>query len=164
MAFCTQCGNQVGGDDRFCAKCGGLQGERLADTPPAPTPPPLSLPPLGPTRLKPNVAALLCYIPSVGWVASVIFLTAEAYKRNAYVRFHALQGLFLFVVYLFARAVLSPGFFFNPFHRSPFSDFGLHSFLQLGVIVAQIVGIVKTSQGAEYRLPVLSELADKSMI
>ncbi len=173
MPFCTKCGSQVGGADRFCVKCGTVQGEHpVEDAPaaaaPAAEPPPDSAPRPRPPldiRLKPNVAALLCYIPSVGWVASVIFLASENYKRNAYVRFHAFQGLFLFVIYLVARAVFAPGFFYGPFPRHfPFSDFGFHSVLQLGVVAAQIVGIVKTSQNAEYRLPVLGELADKSMI
>lgn len=158
MPFCSHCGIEVGDRDLFCAKCGRSQA-------PAPEPPPAGAqsespyqPP--PSSIRPNIAALLCYIPEMGWIASVIFLTVDPYRKDRYVRFHALQGLFLFVAYLFARLVFAP----IPVMVFPFSHFGIRKLLQLLVIIAQVVGIVKTARGDDYRLPIVGELAEKSMI
>ena len=156
--------------DRYCAKCGSAQG---VATPPPPPPPGLESqpstggaepPPPGPAptpraSIRPHHAALLCYIPEIGWVASVLFMSIEPYSKNRYVRFHALQGLFLFVLYLLARTLFAlihvPVF--------PFPFFSFRKVLQTLVVVAQIFGIVRCARGEDYRLPILSELAEKSM-
>jgi len=92
-------------------------------------------------------------------VASVLFMSIEPYSKNRYVRFHALQGLFLFVLYLLARTLFAlihvPVF--------PFPFFSFRKVLQTLVVVAQIFGIVRCARGEDYRLPILSELAEKSM-
>lgn len=116
--------------------------------------------------MSPNTAAVLCYIPAVGWIAAIIFLTLEPYSKNRFVRFHAFQGLYLAVVWLLAQVVFVP---FAPFPRHghfpfPFFPFwSLRELIKLAVIIAQIVGIIKVRKNQEYRLPILSELADKSM-
>ena len=124
-----------------------------------PPPPP---PPRGPVRptIAPNKAALLCYIPGLGWIASVIFLALDPYRDNRYVRFHAFQGLYLAVLWLLTKV------FFFPFPMGPMHDFpfhGLRGVLQLLVIIAQVAGIIKTAQNQEYRIPIISELAEKSL-
>ncbi|MDX6288902.1 MAG: hypothetical protein QOH42_701, partial [Blastocatellia bacterium] len=57
--------------------------------------------------LDSNLGAMLCYIANIvcclGIVLSVVFLITE--KENRFVKFHALQSLFLFVVYA-ALAIL----------------------------------------------------------
>src|SRR2546425_261107 len=44
--------------------------------------------------LEPNIAGLLCYSP-VGLICDIIWLVAEPYKSNKFIRFHAFQSLFL---------------------------------------------------------------------
>jgi len=44
------------------------------------------------TKLKPNVAGLLCYVGF--WVTGIIFLIIE--RKNKLVRFHAMQSLVIF--------------------------------------------------------------------
>jgi uncharacterized membrane protein len=44
--------------------------------------------------LEPNIAGLLCYSP-VGLICDIIWLVAEPYKTNKFIRFHAFQSLFL---------------------------------------------------------------------
>ena len=62
MPFCSQCGNQVGTGDVYCATCGARQ-------------PVESRPPADPLAgVTPRTAAILCYIPIVGWIASIIEL------------------------------------------------------------------------------------------
>lgn len=162
MPFCTNCGNQVGGQDRFCAKCGCAQGagapaQAGPGAGPGTGPPPPAF--TGAARIRPNHAALLCYIPEIGWIASVIFLSVDPYRNNRYIRFHALQALFLAVLNLVARIVFVPFPAILPFHF-----FGVRHMLQLAVVIAQIVGIVRTARNEDYRLPLLSELAEKSMV
>lgn len=103
---------------------------------------------------------MLCYLPGLGWVAAIIFLTLDPYRTNRYIRFHAFQGLYLTVVWLLARV------FFFPFAVGPsivpFGG-GIRKLVQLAVVVAQVLGMVKTLRKQEYRLPVLGELAEKSL-
>ena len=118
----------------------------------------------GPTApgntIRPHIAAMLCYLPGLGWIAAVIFLTLDPYRMDRYVRFHAFQGLYLTVVWVLARV------FFFPFAVGasifPFLG-GVRRLVQLAVIVAQVLGIVKTLRKQQYRVPVLGELAEKSL-
>ena len=67
MPFCSQCGNQVGDRDRFCAKCGASQpsgtGPAGADL-------------RGLDSLNPKTASILCYIPGLGWIVGIATLSA----------------------------------------------------------------------------------------
>ncbi len=153
MPFCTQCGNQVGITDIFCAKCGGRQ----AASPP-PRPPGTEFL----SDLSPRTASMLCYIPMVGWVASIFVLAAPRFQHDRVARFHAFQGLYLFVVWLIVDWVLSPIVSFAPgggFHEARL----IRSLLHLTVFVAWIWMIVKTSQEQVYHLPIVGELADRSV-
>src|SRR5574342_964278 len=102
MPYCVRCGNQVGEADAYCARCGAPQGA----TPPSP----------GPSRtrtgrsdflagLSPRAASVLCYVPWVGWIAAIVVLAADNFRNNRTVRFHAFQGLYLFVGWLLVNAV-----------------------------------------------------------
>src|SRR5215472_1859945 len=100
MPFCSQCGNQVGGADLYCARCG---------SPPRPADPVAGL--------NPRTASILCYIPGVGWIASVVVLASDRFRGHRTVRFHAFQGLYLFVAWLMDDWVLRPLFQMAPnFH------------------------------------------------
>ena len=187
MPYCNHCGAFVLDEDRFCPKCGssqksasaqapagpepaaasppGAPGDEFAapKSPQGPPPPPLERTPAAAVAGLPfpaNVAAMLCYIPGMGWVAAVIFLTIYSYHLNRYVRFHAFQGLFLAVVYLLASKLFFP---FSMGDVQIFPFIGFRKLCLLLVIVAQVVGMIKTLQHQEYRLPVLGELVDKSM-
>ena len=84
MPFCTQCGNQVADSDVFCAQCGHRHSGATssASSGPAagaPRPRPASYPTQDPlANLSPRTAAILCYIPTVGWIAAVVVLACEA--------------------------------------------------------------------------------------
>jgi len=101
---------------------------------------------------------MLCYIPGVGWIAALVLLTLDPYRLNLYVRFHAFQGLYLAVVSLLTHVLWFP---FGP--PIPFHSFGLRGIIQLLVFIAQIVGIVKTLKEQPYRVPLLGDLAEKSL-
>jgi uncharacterized membrane protein len=146
MAYCVQCGNQVGDQDRFCGKCGAQQAVR-----PAPVTDPLS-------RMNNKDAATLCYTPWVGWIAAIVVLASKRFRTNHQARFHAFQGLYLFVSWLLIDWVIEPIFAFS----APFPIRHISGLLKLGVLVAWIFMMVKVRHGEDYRLPVLGELADRS--
>jgi uncharacterized membrane protein len=146
MPFCSHCGNTVGERDIFCAGCGGRQ--------------PVSTPPPGQYwlgNITPRTAAILCYIPVVGWIAAVVVLAANKFRTNRTLRFHAFQGLYLFVAWLIVSEVIGPAF--HPFRHF----FGVEKLLNAGIIFLWIFMIVKTSHDQVYSLPVIGELAERSV-
>src|SRR5437899_8049584 len=98
MPYCSQCGSQVGPADVYCANCGSRQ--------PAEAPRDSDLM----SGVSPRTASILCYIPVIGWIASIIVLASDRFRRNHQVRFHAFQGLYLFVAWLIVDQVLRPLF------------------------------------------------------
>lgn len=153
MPYCTNCGNEIGATDVFCGKCGTRQ--QPAGATPSPGGPPTNFLP----GVSARTASILCYIPIIGWVAAVIVLASTRFRENRIVRFHAFQGLCLFVVWLIVHWVLSPEPIFHPHGFGPAQAFpGL---LQLGVFAAWVWMIIKTSQDQVYRLPILGDLADR---
>jgi uncharacterized membrane protein len=107
------------------------------------------------------MASLLCYIPVVGWIVSIIVLASARFRGNVQVRFHAFQGLYLFVAWLIVDWVLSPmfafGFWGPPLHRL------VPTLMKAVLFGAWIFMIVKTSQDEMYKLPILGDLAEKSV-
>src|SRR5579863_646603 len=114
MPFCTQCGHEASGADTFCAQCGARQAAGAApNTPPRPAAPNLPLQdPL--SGLSPRSAAILCYVPAIGWIAAIIVLAARKFKDNHLIRFHAFQGLYLFAAWLVVDWVVTPIARFTP--------------------------------------------------
>ncbi len=151
MPFCTQCGREVTNSAAFCGNCGARQTAAGA---PGPIPAGPAADPLA--GLSPRAAAILCYIPTIGWIAAVIVLASRKFKTDHSVRFHAFQGLYLFAVWLLLEGV------------SPILDAGSDHFLRVGhvlklvIIVVSIMMMVKTSHEETYVLPIIGELAKKS--
>lgn len=163
MAFCPQCGTSVGERDQFCGSCGTRQpsssGAGRGAGPGSATRP-------GPdfwANISQRNAALLCYIPWVGWIAAIAVLASERFRTNARVRFHAFQGLYLFVAWLMVEWVVSP------FVRFPGVGFGMPltraipGVLQVVVLIGWIFMLIKVAHDEDYRLPILGELADRSV-
>jgi uncharacterized membrane protein len=142
MPFCSQCGKQVADTDVFCRACGSRQPVAAARDP------------LG--GISPRTAAILCYIPLVGWVAGIVVLAADRFRQDRTLRFHAFQGLYLFVAWLLADWVLAPVFAFIP-------HLHLGHLFRLVVLAAWIVMLVKTSREEVYSLPLIGELAERSV-
>jgi uncharacterized membrane protein len=154
MAFCVQCGNKVGDADRFCALCGAVQhgaaGPRTGSASD-----PIS-------NISSRNASLICYIPYVGWIAAIVVLASERFRRDANVRFHAFQGLYLFVAWLIVDWVVSPILSIGAGFGVPFHHLGA-SILQLLIFIAWIVMLIKVSHEEHYRLPILGDLAERSV-
>jgi uncharacterized membrane protein len=148
MPFCTHCGSQVTASDLFCASCGSRQQRQTRTASDF-----LS-------NLSPRTASILCYIPVVGWVACVVVLAAQRFRGERTVRFHAFQGLYLFVAWLILDWGLMPFFFFD---TSSFIRFSFSGIMKALIFGAWIFMLIKTSQNDDYRLPIFGDLADRSL-
>lgn len=90
---------------------------------------------------------------------SVVVLASNAYRNDRTVRFHAFQGLYLFVAYLVASVVLKP----MEYMAVPFHHFLVSGLVEGALFVASIYMIVKVAQGCmDCALPIFGELAHRS--
>lgn len=96
-----------------------------------------------------RLAAIIAYIP----IACFIPLVMDTMKHNEEARFHARQGVVLFVIELLALFFLI----------EPVAHFVFTAVLIVAVVLA-IVGIVMAFQGKSYKLPIIGDLADKSKL
>lgn len=115
--------------------------------------------------LDANVASLLCYIPVclVNLIFSIIVLVTE--RANRFARFHALQSILLFALYIVVYFV----FLFISLAAGIVLGSGIFSsFLSLflWVIFLAYVGIsifacIKAYQNEMFKFPIIGDLADK---
>lgn len=94
-----------------------------------------------------RMAAVLSYIPIL------CFIPLLTMKENREARFHARQGVLLFLLELIAVLFLIDGI----------SDFVFKAIL-LVAIALSLVGIYFALQGKNYKLPIIGDLADKAKL
>jgi uncharacterized membrane protein len=161
MPYCSQCGNQVGEQDAYCTRCGARQ--------PVPMPGRLDA---ASEAVSDRASCVLCYLPFLGWVVAIIVLASARFRNHSIVRFHAFQGLYLFVTWLLVDRVLNPLLLVmvaRPFSQAGgfwppgFGLSGVLSILELAIIVISVVMMFRVTDREVLRLPVLSELAEKSL-
>lgn len=100
---------------------------------------------------------MLCYVPWLGWLASIIVLASTRFHDDLKVRFDAFQGLYLFVAWLIVESVLSPLF------NLPGAHLHIGGLFKAAVFCAWVFMIIKASQEQHFKLPVLGDLAEKSV-
>jgi uncharacterized membrane protein len=142
----------VGPADGFCGRCGA--GQPPAAGFPIGHGPGGGADPLA--SISPRTASILCYVPWVGWVAAIIVLAADRFRGNRDIRFHAFQGLYLFVASLMNQWVVRA----MPW---PLPHFQLYGLIQLALLIMAIVMMVKAAHGQLYSLPLFGELAARSV-
>lgn len=152
MPFCSQCGNAVGPSDRFCGGCGAGQ-PGAAGSPTGFRPGPGGDPFSG---ISPRTAAILCYVPWVGWIGAIMVLAADRFRHNHDMRFHAFQALYLFVASLMNQWVLRA----MPW---PLPHVQLYGLVQLTLLIMSIFMMVKAAHEQVYSLPLFGELAARSV-
>ena len=148
MPYCTQCGAEVTDFDRFCRRCGTAQ--------PVTGPSGQSKPPAA--SVSPRAASILCYVPWLGWIASIYVLATDRFRTEQEVRFHAYQGLYLFVAWMLVHYVVG---FWQAFLPGP--DLPFDKLLEFLILILWIVMLVKTSKGERFSIPVVGELAERSL-
>lgn len=159
MPFCTQCGHEASSTDAFCAHCGAPQSAGAGGMPPrsGSTPNFSSAPPDPLSGLSPRTAAILCYVPAIGWIAAIFVLASRKFRENHLIRFHAFQGLYLFAAWLVVDWVVDPLMRFSPARSHP-TGMLLHAVL----LAVSIFMMVKASHDEAYVLPIIGELAQRS--
>ena len=100
------------------------------------------------TGLKPNVAALLCYL--LGWMTGLLFFLIE---KNKFVKFHALQSIVVFGALSAAQIILT---------MIPILGWILIPILTIIAIILWIVLMVKAYQGEKFKLPIAGDIAEKN--
>ncbi len=143
MPFCSQCVKQVGGRDAFCGHCGARQPQGAIPTDPL-------------SQISPRTASICCYIPGLGWIASILVLASRRFRTNTTVRFHAFQGLYLFVAWLLDDWVLRPVTQFRP-------HLPLHQLVQVALLIMSVFMMIKAAHDEAYSLPLFGELAQRSI-
>ncbi|HJZ82579.1 MAG TPA: DUF4870 domain-containing protein [Pyrinomonadaceae bacterium] len=123
--------------------------------------------------LDSNVGAMLCYIANflccLGLVLAVIFLFTE--QENRYVKFHAVQSLFLAALQIAAGIVIGIlglilSLALNAFDMSWIAwilILGLRFILLIVFLILWIMGGIKAYGGQWYKLPIIGEFAWKAV-
>lgn len=102
------------------------------------------------TGLEEHIAGMLCYL--AGFITGIIFLIIE--KDNRFVRFHALQSIFVFVTIAAFSVIIN---------IIPLIGL-LISFLMGPIsIVLWIFLMIKAYQGKQFKLPIIGDLAEKQL-
>lgn len=165
MAFCSKCGAQLDAGSSFCPACGTsvAVSESIPPPPPGVSTVPASVPAQPASAgMTNNVAGMLCYI--LGIITGIVFLVMEPYKNNRFVRFHAFQSIFFWVVccaiwmvwtWIIAGALITGGI-------GTFGFLGLmYSLLRLLMFACWIFLMFKAYNNEEFRLPIIGDLAAK---
>ena len=150
MPFCTNCGNRVDASASFCHNCGTPQHPAVF--------------PSGNDflhNISDRTASILCYIPVFGVIPAILFLAAHKFRTNFKVRFDAFQGLYLFVTWLLISSAI-PTLVFGEFPGGhvEIAIFGLLRFVVIG---CWIFLLVKAAHEQQVRLPILGDLAARSI-
>lgn len=153
MAACAKCGATLAEGATFCGSCGAPAGAAPAAAGAAPGGAPAAASSGG---LAPNVAGALAYFTII---PAIIFLVAEPYNKDRYIKFHAFQCLFLaagtFAVYL-ALAI---------FAMIPIVGWivGILLFPLLGLAIFAVVvfTMYKAYNSQKFLIPVIGKLAEQ---
>ena len=101
MAFCANCGAALADGSGFCGSCGKATGSTAQTSGRGPQVVTGSAP-MASSGLTPNVAGALSYV--LGLITGIVFLVLDPYKRDRFVRFHAMQSI-LFCVAAIAFSI-----------------------------------------------------------
>jgi uncharacterized membrane protein len=162
MAFCAKCGAQLTAGSGFCGACGAaVAGQSVAPGSGAAAVP--AQPATTSAPMSNNVAGLLCYI--LGIITGIIFLVIEPYKNNRFVRFHAFQSIFFWVVCFAFWMIWSSvivGMIFSTGGLGMLGFIGLlFTVIRLAMFAAWIFLMYKAYNNEEFKLPFIGDLAAK---
>jgi uncharacterized membrane protein len=119
--------------------------------------------------LESNVGAMLCYIANflccIGLVLAIIFLVTE--KENRFVKFHALQSLFLAIAMIALSLIMGVlteilGIILGMVHLSIlafFLNWGLGIILLIIFTIILLLAGIKAYGGQWYKLPLIGNFA-----
>lgn len=123
--------------------------------------------------LDSNLGAMLCYIANflccLGLVLAIVFLFTE--KENRFVKFHAVQSLYLVALQIVAGIVVGIlgailALVLNMIHMELLGwilILGFRFIIFFVFVVLWIIGGIKAYGGQWYKLPIIGEFAWKSI-
>lgn len=154
MAFCSSCGAPVAETSALCPECAN-QSEGTVSGQTASVP--------ASHWLNDSLAGVICYLPigPIGVIASIVFLFLEPYRRNRFVRFHAIQSLMLavFCAVLFGSLLAFSVLFVGILSTLAIVLFLVFPLLALAIAITTIVLMIKANTGEAFRLPLIGDFA-----
>jgi len=104
------------------------------------------------TGLNENVAGLLCYV--LGWVSGLVFVLIE--KESKFVRFHAMQSIYVFGIYTVAWIIINAilGWI-------PILGFIINVLLWVAWIGLAVFLMIKAYQGVQFKIKWAGDYAER---
>jgi uncharacterized membrane protein len=147
--FCTNCGTSLPSNANHCPGCGKPVGQSAVHgTAAAPAPSAVG-------GLTDNIAGLLAYVTII---PAIIFLVIEPYNRNRFIRFHAFQSIFFYVVWVILWVALT---FVGAMPFLGWATLLLWPLLGLGGLILWVLMLMKAYNGQIWKLPVIGDFAEK---
>jgi Fur family ferric uptake transcriptional regulator len=143
---CPQCGTQVPSEIAFCTKCGLRLFVGIADEGTRP-------------RFQDNLLGAIAYFT---FIPAIILLVVEPFKRNHYIRFHALQSAYLAIAGVIFGLLLRlvVGVLFLVPWVGFFLAWLLTVISALAVFMVWLVLVVKALLGERFQAPLIGGLAE----
>ena len=141
MAFCENCGAQIGDNEQFCPNCGTAVGKAPAQPKAAPA---------GDDVQDNKGISVLSYL------GPLVFIPLFARKNSPYAQFHARQGFTLFAIEVASwvlEIILS-----IIFRRVPIVHNLINWLLNVGICVLAVIGIINAAKGNKKELPLIGKL------
>jgi uncharacterized membrane protein len=157
VSFCSSCGSPLNEATALCGSCGAAVA--VAGAPSAFIAPASQ----AGAGVSSKTAAALAYLLTA--VTGLYFLLAEPYRRDRYVRFHALQAILfylaaagLWTAYWVGSSLLR----FISFGFSIWITFFVSLLLALAMVGYWLFLMYKAYQGESYKIPRLGEIAESA--
>jgi uncharacterized membrane protein len=143
--FCAQCGAEMVDNAAFCPKCGESTGIPSNYAKPSAASPVLSQSYHGTDN---NFLGLSAYL----FIPAVFYLVLTRYKKNSFVRFHSLQSILLWIIFVAIDLVLA---------AIPVVNLVLLPVVGVGELVIGVICIIKAFQGQFFRLPIIGNVSER---
>ena len=164
MAFCGNCGATLTQGVGFCGGCGQPVGASpQASVPAAPATAPGGVAAGSSSGLASNLAGALAY--ALGFITGILFLVLEPYKRDRFVRFHAMQSIFFSVgciVFSIAWSIVV-GILMNISAWIGLATLPIRMLISLGFFVLWLYVMYQAYSQREYHIPFIGNLAAKQV-
>jgi len=113
------------------------------------------------TGITPNIAGALAY--SLGIITGILFLVLEPYRRDRFVRFHAMQSILYFVAAVAFNILWSImiGILMSISGWIAFISFPIRMLISLGLFGLWLFLMFQAYNQREFSLPILGAIAKK---
>lgn len=164
MAFCSKCGVTQSDGEAFCGSCGApITVAAQAPSAMAQVAPVGGSAVQASSGLTSNIAAALAYV--LGLVTGIIFLVLEPYKRDRFVRFHAMQSI-LFCVAAIAFSIawsILVNILVNISAWAAVALTPIGLLISLGFFLFWLFLMYQAYSQREFRIPFIGALAEKQV-